>query len=91
MLQGASQQSSLPVTLYRGLEWDVKKGQWQVCIQVNGHKRILGHFVKQSEAAWAYDAALLVTGSTARPNHLDEVGDDVKSAVSCPLLASLNQ
>ena len=74
MLQGTSEQASLPQTLYRGVSWDVKKGQWQVSLQVKGRKRLLGHFETEAEAARGYDAAVRVAGATHPPNFPNQVG-----------------
>jgi hypothetical protein len=44
---------------YKGVCWDSWRQRWQADIQVDGHRRCLGRFRAEEDAARAYDTAAL--------------------------------
>lgn len=54
---------------FKGVWFDPKRSKWIASITVNGHRRQIGRFLSETEAAKAYDqAAVGAWGSYARPN-----------------------
>lgn len=54
---------------YKGVSWDSKNGKWLAQIHLDNKRRYLGRFVREEDAARAYDAAaLLQWGEFARLN-----------------------
>jgi hypothetical protein len=56
-------------SMYKGVVWDERAGDWRAQIQLNYRARVLGHFDDEEDAARAYDeAAREVWGKEARVN-----------------------
>jgi hypothetical protein len=54
---------------YKGVSWYARFGKWRAQIQINGHKKHLGCFSTEIEAARAHDrAALQLFGEYAKVN-----------------------
>ena len=43
---------------YLGVSWDTRHKKWVAQVQVRGHKRALGYFAVEEDAARAYDKAV---------------------------------
>jgi hypothetical protein len=58
---------------YKGVSWEKRRSKWQAYIETKGHKRHLGYFDNEIDAAKAYNtAASLIFGEFARLNNLEE-------------------
>ena len=44
---------------YRGVSWDKQYKRWRAAIRINGRSKTLGRYLKEEEAAMAYDKAAL--------------------------------
>ena len=50
---------AVPRSRYKGVCFDVERGQWKARIQANGKRMTIGKFNQETEAARAYDVAAL--------------------------------
>lgn len=41
---------------YKGVHWAKDRSRWTASIRINGRKKTIGHFVKEKDAAKAYDS-----------------------------------
>ena len=58
---------------YKGVSWDKSRNLYEACIFLNGHKKYLGRFSDEKEAALAYDRAALENyGEFARLNKIQQ-------------------
>ena len=54
---------------YRGVNWDVREKKWMARIMIDGKQKYLGRFIKEEDAAKAYnEAATKLFGVYARLN-----------------------
>lgn len=62
---------------YKGVSWNTAKQKWRVAFNWQGKTHFVGYFVNETEAALAYNAAVLpLAGEFARLNQLP-AGDSI--------------
>jgi hypothetical protein len=66
----ARPEGAIHTSKFKGVTWDKSRGKWQAKIQVNGTHKNLGRFLREEDAAHAYDsAAIAAWGEFASVNY----------------------